>query len=134
MIIGINEYHEITFRASGAIENTIPVNEETTFRVDGIPEVDANEKLLFNPETKEFYTAEREQITHEAWEKMNRKSLAEQKKAEALKWLADNDWKINKHTLGEWADDDPRWLEYLADRKRVREEYETAEETLAGIA
>lgn len=37
-------------------------------------------------------------------------------------WLKENDWKVNKITLGEWADTDPRWLEYKEQRaiKRAR--------------
>lgn len=38
----------------------------------------------------------------------------------ALKWLADHDYYINKVFLGEWANDEPRFLEYLAERQIKR--------------
>lgn len=41
------------------------------------------------------------------------------------KWLKANDWKVNKVFLGEWAEDDPRWLEYLEQRAIVRAEHES---------
>lgn len=39
-------------------------------------------------------------------------------------WLKNNDWKVNKYVLGEWKDDDPRWIEYLEERaiKRARQD------------
>ncbi|HNZ77230.1 MAG TPA: hypothetical protein PLE59_01015 [Bacteroidales bacterium] len=41
---------------------------------------------------------------------------------EIRQWFQDNDWKVNKRYLGEWTEDDPRWVQYLADRevKRAR--------------
>ena len=43
---------------------------------------------------------------------------------EIQKWLADNDWKVNKIVIGEWTTDDERWLTYLAERttKRARQD------------
>lgn len=37
-------------------------------------------------------------------------------------WLTQNDWKVNKITLGEWEKTDPRWVEYKEQRavKRAR--------------
>lgn len=37
-------------------------------------------------------------------------------------WFVNNDWKFNKVFIGEWADTDPRWLEYKEQRaiKRAR--------------
>jgi hypothetical protein len=44
---------------------------------------------------------------------------------EILKWLQDNDWIINKVFLGEWQEDDTRFVEYkkqrLLKRKRLEE-------------
>ena len=54
------------------------------------------------------------------------KARAEAKKAWATKWLSDNDWKVNKRTLGEWAEDDPRWLAYLEGREKARKAYDDA--------
>lgn len=33
-----------------------------------------------------------------------------------LNWLDDNDYIINKHTLGEYTDDNPKWTAYLSER------------------
>lgn len=49
-----------------------------------------------------------------------KKALKEEKKS-IYKWLADNDWKVNKHTLGEWSEDDTRWTSYLSERLTKRE-------------
>ena len=38
------------------------------------------------------------------------------------KWLADHDYIINKVFLGEWEATDPRYLEYLENRARIRAE------------
>lgn len=32
-------------------------------------------------------------------------------------WLNEHDYIINKHTLGEYQDDDERWLNYLQERQ-----------------
>lgn len=47
---------------------------------------------------------------------------AKHEKRIILKWLADNDWKINKIVIGEWTVNDTRWIEYLNERfvKRQR--------------
>ena len=136
MIIGINEKHEIIFRASGVAEQAIVADGEKYFSVESIPTVGANEMLLFHPAEKRFYTVERSPIDAEAVEaaRERAKTLGAAKKAmdRVLQWLADNDWKVNKHTLGEWADDDPRWLEYLAGREQARAEYDEAVAVLNG--
>jgi len=36
---------------------------------------------------------------------------------EIKQWLLANDYKINKHTLGEYTDTDTRWTTYLEERK-----------------
>lgn len=36
---------------------------------------------------------------------------------EIKEWLLANDYKINKHTLGEYTDTDTRWTTYLEERK-----------------
>ena len=43
-----------------------------------------------------------------------------------LQWFADNDWKVNKRALGEWAEDDERWIAYLKERQAHREAYDRA--------
>lgn len=46
----------------------------------------------------------------------------ENEKEEILSWFRGNDWKFNKVFIGEWAETDPRWLEYKEQRavKRAR--------------
>lgn len=43
---------------------------------------------------------------------------------EIKQWFTDNDWKVNKIVIGEWNNNDSRWLEYLKDReiKRARQD------------
>lgn len=36
------------------------------------------------------------------------------------KWLNENDWKVNKIVIGEWATTDDRWQEYLKERAEKR--------------
>jgi hypothetical protein len=51
-------------------------------------------------------------------------ALKAERLAEIDKWLANNDWKVNKVYLGEWKVDDPRWLEYLETRAALRAEHD----------
>jgi hypothetical protein len=44
-----------------------------------------------------------------------------------LKWLLDNDYKINKHTLGEYSDSDERWTTYLIERQLKLSRYNELE-------
>lgn len=39
-------------------------------------------------------------------------------------WFDDNDWKVNKVVIGEWAETDERWTSYIAERgvKRARQD------------
>ena len=138
MIIGINQTHEIIFRASGTAESMVTVDDVTYFRVDSIPTVGANETLLFHPEEKAFYRVERAPMDAESAEaaKARVQAYAASKKTQeaVLKWLSENDWKVNKHALGEWTDDDPRWLAYLTERAEKRAAYEQAEQALQASA
>ena len=45
-------------------------------------------------------------------------------------WLQENDYKINKHLLGEYADDDVRWVEYLQERSVKLARYNDIEHEL----
>lgn len=47
-----------------------------------------------------------------------------QEKEDILKWLFDNDWKVNKFVLGEWATNDVRWQEYVNERDMKRQRYD----------
>lgn len=37
-----------------------------------------------------------------------------------MNWLSENDWKVNKTFIGEWALDDQRWVDYLLERNIKR--------------
>lgn len=44
---------------------------------------------------------------------------------EIQKWFVENDWKVNKIVVGEWETDDIRWIDYLNNRKLIREEQDS---------
>ena len=46
---------------------------------------------------------------------------------EIKQWLLANDYKINKHTLGEYTDTDTRWTTYLEERKTKLARYNELE-------
>ena len=46
-------------------------------------------------------------------------------------WLNANDYKVNKHLLGEYADDDERWTSYLQDRQVKLARYNELEQLIA---
>ena len=54
----------------------------------------------------------------------------EHEKEEILKWLADNDWKVNKVVVGEWLKEDQRWISYLQERQVKRKRLEEIENVL----
>ena len=131
MIIGINNEQEITFTAFGVDEIADNIS---TFAVDSVPAKEAGKVTCFNPETKEFFFKNRKPVNVEE-AKARRAAYkarkeAEAKKAAALKWLADNDWKVNKYTLGEWSAGDTRWLDYLSGRSEARASIDEAEAIL----
>lgn len=136
MIIGINEKQEVVLSFAGIAENAVEANNETTFKVESKPEAEAGKVLCFNPETETFYHKDRAPVDEEAIKarraRLAERRAAEAKKSAALKWLTDNDWKVNKHTLGEWSDTDERWLAYLAGREQARKDYDEAEAVLHG--
>jgi hypothetical protein len=45
-------------------------------------------------------------------------------------WLSQNDWKVNKVFLGEWAETDPRWVEYKEQRAIKRARFDKIKEAL----
>ena len=89
------------------------------FIVDQLPLVKENETLYFNPKTQAFYTKDKELSNVE-----EALFYAKQIKKGCLDWFSNNDWKVNKHHLGEWADEDPRWQKYLAQREETRKQYD----------
>ena len=50
-----------------------------------------------------------------------------QEMASIRSWLNDNDYIINKHTLGEYTDNDTKWLNYLKERKVKLQRYNELE-------
>lgn len=132
MIITINEKQEVIAVYDGA---GVTPNGVTSFEVNTLPEREAGKALCFDPELGCFYSRDREPVDVEAVKaraaRVAERRAAQATKAAALKWLTENDWKVNKHTLGEWADEDPRWLEYLAGREQARKDYDEAEAILA---
>ena len=119
-VIKINEENKVVAILRGAIAESAKVDNVTLFEVDSAPNFSNREELYFDPQNHTFSTVEiSEEVLKaraEAYAKMN----------QSLKWFADNDWKVNKHILGEWADDDERWLEYLAGREKARKTYDEA--------
>jgi hypothetical protein len=49
---------------------------------------------------------------------------------EIQQWLKDNDYKINKHLLGEYQDNDERWTTYLQERAEKLARYNELEHTI----
>ena len=127
MIIKIDKTNKVIACYYGEVAKKFPADGITLFEVEAVPNRVLNTTRHFNPETKEFYTREIDST-------IIAKKDARAKKDAAMKWLADNDWKVNKHTLGEWAEDDERWLEYLAGRAKARAEIDEAEAILNGGA
>lgn len=101
----------------------------TTFDVESIPVIEENSAVYFNPKTNQFRQIPIEP-QKEIPEHIQVRMEAMQKKATALKWLADNDWKVNKRTLGEWAEDDERWIAYLSEREKARADIDEANAVL----
>lgn len=132
MIITINNDNKVISKASGKIFDEIAVDNVTSFRVDKIPPTHVGETLFFDPETRKFHTEPNPAARTLTIE--DRKAIyeANRNKEEALKWLDDNDWKINKRTLGEWSEGDERWLAYLSDRAKMRAKIDEAEAVLNG--
>lgn len=136
MIIVINEDQKVISTADGVAEIGVEVDNVTSFKVDGKPERVPGTILCFNPEIRAFYFKDCPPVDLEAikarQKKLAERREAERKKAEALKWLADNDWKVNKRTLGEWTEKDERWLEYLDGRAEARADIDAADAVLNG--
>lgn len=124
MIIKINNKQEVKTIVVGLAETNIAVDNESTFNVETIPPVGDSEILCYNPESGEFYAKPFDGVVDRT--RVKARAEAREKAQSALKWLSDNDWKVNKHTLGEWADNDERWLEYLARREQARKDYDEA--------
>lgn len=49
---------------------------------------------------------------------------------EIKEWFLDNDWKINKVAVGEWANNDERYVSYLAERQEKRKRQDELNEVI----
>ena len=126
MYFEIDKENKVILQIDDKFAEGLELDNATTFTAETIPSVEHDETLYYNPENGTFYT-EKVEIT----EGQKARAEARAKKAEALRWLAENDWKINKRMLGEWTEKDERWTAYLADRAKARAEIDEAEVVLA---
>ena len=134
MYIKIDNKNRVTMMVSDKYSADMVPDHATTFRVQDAeipPLAVAGEFLCFDPTTRSFYV-EKINLTKEQRERIRERATASRKREVALKWLADNDWKVNKRMLGEWSETDERWLAYLADREKVRATIDAAELVLEG--
>lgn len=132
MYFKIDKKNRVILQIADKFAEDLEHDNVTTFRTETEPTVADDEALYFNPKTKAFYT-EKVEATEEQKEKAETFKNAREQKEKALKWLTDNDWKINKRALGEWEETDERWLAYLADRAKARADYDSAEAALAAL-
>ena len=134
MIIKINNNQQVVSTLSG--DFGVKVDNIISFEVESVPAEEAGKLLYFNPDTLEFYYKDAPEVDREAlkarMEAAQKRRTAESTKEHCLKWLADNDWKVNKRMLGEWAEDDERWIQYLTERRLIRAEYDAAVAQLEG--
>jgi hypothetical protein len=130
MYIKIDENKRVIMQIADKFAEGLEVDNKTTFRTaSGLFPMKNDEVLYYNPETDTFHT-EKVEYTEEQIAKAKAIAEARAKKAKALAWLAENDWKVNKRMLGEWAEDDERWVTYIADRAKARAEIDEADAVL----
>lgn len=130
MYIKIDDKNRVITQIADEFADGFEVDNKTSFKVANVPNVERDYILHYNPETEEFYVSRKSEPTEEQKAIAKAKAEARAKKAKALKWLADNDWKVNKRILGEWSENDERWLAYLADREDVRADIDDADYVL----
>ncbi len=136
MYIKIDQKNRVLLQIADKYSADMVPDNVTSFRVQDAkipPLAVAGEFICFDPTTRAFYT-EKIELTKEQRERIRARATASRKREAALKWLSDNDWKVNKHTLGEWSDDDERWLAYLSDRAKVRAVIDDSDAILKGGA
>lgn len=129
MYIKINDKNRVIMQVKDEFTKGLTVDNKTTFKTDKEPTTEKGAVLHYHPKADTFYH-EKVEITEEQKERAKTIAEARAKKAKALKWLADNDWKVNKRSLGEWEETDERWLAYLADRAKARADIDEAEVVL----
>ena len=125
MYIKIDDKNRVITQIADKFAGHLTADNKISFKVASVPSVARDEALYFNPTTFSFYT-EKIVITEEQKARMEERRAKNAKKQEALKWLNDNDWKVNKRLLGEWSETDDRWLQYLAERAKMRAQYDEA--------
>lgn len=75
------------------------------------------------------YNQHLEQVRQEE-QKQKTINSYKQEMASIKSWLNANDYIINKHLLGEYSDTDPKWINYLAERKLKLARYNELETLL----
>lgn len=126
MVIIVNENGRVMAKIDGEYADILAVDGIRTFKVDKFPSVEKGKSIYYDARTKLLYAVEEAEMVY-AQRRQREVSAAVNRKRAALRWLADNDWKVNKYTLGEWNAADPRWVEYLNERKKVRAEIDSAD-------
>lgn len=118
-------YDELTGKVIGFNQDTTPYIEIT----DEERRKPLGDKYGYYAVVNGQFTVLHREPTAEEIQK-DKENIKQKRLKEIAKWLNDNDWKVNKVFLGEWEQDDPRWLEYLDKRAQLRAEHEilTSEE------
>jgi hypothetical protein len=133
MYIKIDENKRVIMRIADKFAEGMECDNVTTFRVaHNLISVNNDEVLYYNPDT-DIFRIEKIEYTEEQIAKTKAMNEAGAKKAKALKWLADNDWKVNKRVLGEWEEEDPRWQEYVEGRIKARADIDEADAVLSTL-
>lgn len=130
MYIKIDENNKVIMQIVDKFAEGLEIDNKTSFNVASVPAVGRDEVLYYHPKVKAFYT-EKIELTETQKQAAKIVADARAKKAKAMKWLSDNDWKVNKRTLGEWTETDERWIAYLADRAKARADIDAADAVLA---
>jgi hypothetical protein len=106
------------------------VDRKTSFRIDALLPASGDEVLCFDPATEQFYKRSCDAQEIERAKGLAKRMLAveaaQDERNAALKWFAEHDWMVNKRALGEWAEDDARWVAYLEGRAQARANYDAA--------
>lgn len=79
-----------------------------------------DEEFIYLKENALAAHYENGKVVYKGLQQIKQRQAAEKEQADILQWLADNDWKVNKVVVGEWEATDPRWVEYLNERKAKR--------------
>lgn len=125
-VIKVNENNKVVFVLRGEMARSVEVDDKAFFEVDEVPVCKKNTQLFYNPDEKSVFSIELDE------QSMHSMQEARRQRDYALRWLANNDWKINKRMLGEWSEDDDRWTSYLLQRKIIKDVYDRAQDILQG--